>query len=330
MAVLLSKSDVISLLDMNTTMNVVEKAFLELFEGSALMPQRTPIPVTEHEGVALFMPAMMKKLGALGTKIVTVYKNNVPKYNMPTVMGTILILDEKTGKTEAIMDGGYITAMRTGAVSGIATKYIAHPLAKTAAIIGSGIQAKTQVWATCEAINFDNYYVYSIDPPEKIDKFCKEMQDKHGIPFIRANSAEEAVRNADVLTLATSSAQPIIKYDWLRKGCHINGIGAHAPAMREIDEETVLNARIIADLSSACLAEAGEFIIPMNEGKFKPENIAGDLGAVISGTIAGRNSKDEITIFKSVGLAIQDVSTALAVFQQAKEKGVGVEFEFGK
>jgi alanine dehydrogenase len=330
MAILLSKSDVIGLLDMQSTMDAVEQAFKELFESTANMPQRTPIAVPAHEGVALFMPAYLQKLGAIGAKIVTVYKNNVPKYNMPTVLGTIVILDEKTGNTEAIMDGGFITAMRTGAVSGIATKYMARKDSKVASIIGSGIQAKSQIWATCTAHKFEKYLVFSIDPPEKIDEFCKEMQAKHGIPFERAKSAEDAVRQADVLTLATSAKDPIMNFGWLKEGCHINGIGAHAPAMREIDTETVQKSRIIADLASACLAEAGEFIIPMNEGVWSKDKIAGDLGGVIAGKIQGRTSDSEITLFKSVGLAIQDISTALAVFKLAKDKAVGMEFNFGK
>jgi ornithine cyclodeaminase/alanine dehydrogenase len=313
---------------MKSTMDIVEKAFVELSEGSAIMPQRTPIPVTEQEGVALFMPAYMKKLGAMGSKIVTVYKNNPSRHQLPTVLGTIVILDPLTGKAEAIMDGGFLTAMRTGAVSGIATKYMVNPGSKTAAIIGSGIQAKTQVWATCEAHKFEKYYVFSVDPPEKIEEFCKEMSAKHKTEFIRANSAEEAIRNADVLTLATSAKDPIINFDWLKPGCHINGIGSHAPAMRELDEKTVLNSRIVADLTSACLAEAGDFMIPMNEGKFKKEMIVGDLGDVISGKVAGRVSGNEITLFKSVGLAIQDISTALAVFNLAKEKNIGTVFNF--
>lgn len=328
MAILLSKTDVMNILDMKTTMYVVEKAFAELYGGSANMPQRTTIPVPDEEGVALFMPAFMKVLGALGAKIVTVYKNNVPKYGLPTVLGTIMIMDPKTGNCQAIMDGGFITAMRTGSVSGIATKYMANKDAKTAAIIGSGIQAKTQVWATVEAHKFENYYVYSIDPVEKIDAFCKEMEEKHRIPFIRANSAEEAVRAADVLTLATSAKDPIIDGDRLKPGCHINGIGSHALTMRELDTKTIVKSRIIADLTSACIAEAGDFTIPVAEGAWSFDKIAGDLGAVITGKIAGRTSHDEITLFKSVGLAIQDISTAFAVFGLAKEKGVGTEFNF--
>ncbi len=328
MAILLSKNDVMKVLDMKSTMDIVEKAFTELYEGSAIMPQRTPIGVPENEGVALFMPAYMKKLEAMGAKIVTVYKNNVPKYGLPTVMGTILILDPKTGYCESIMDGGFITAMRTGSVSGIATKYMANKDSKVASIFGSGIQAKTQIWATVTAHKFEKYYVYSVDPIEKIDAFCNEMQEKHNIPFIRANSAEEAVSVADVLTLATSAKDPIMDGDWLKPGCHINGIGSHALNMRELDTKTIVKSRVIADLKSACLAEAGDFTIPIDEGAWSGDNIAGDLGAVVAGKVAGRTSHDEITLFKSVGLAIQDISTALAVYHLAKEQKVGTEFKF--
>lgn len=328
MAILLTKSDVMNVLDMKSTMEIVEKAFAELHAGSALMPQRTPIPVPDHHGLALFMPALIKDMGALGAKVVTVYPDNPGKYDLPTVLGVIILLDVTTGEPIALMDGGFLTAMRTGAVSGIATKYMANPDAKIGAIIGSGVQAKTQVWAMCQAKKFQKILVFSIDPPEKIDAFCEEMNQKHGIPFERAESGEAAVRQADVLTLATSAADPIISYDWLKKGCHINGVGSHAPKMRELDERTVCTARIIADSKEACLAESGDFIIPMNEGKWNESMIAGDLGALVSGAVKGRTSPDEVTLFKSNGLAIQDMSTAFAVLTRAKEMGVGQEFNF--
>ena len=328
MAILLSKSQVASILDMRTTIEIVEKAFAELYEGTAVMPLRTPILVPNSNGVALFMPAYMKNIGALGAKIVTVFKDNPKEFKLPTVLGTITILDEKTGKALSIMDGGFITAMRTGAVSGIATKYMANPDAKIASIIGSGIQAKAQVWATCEVKKFDKYYVFSLDHPDNIDNFCSEMQEKHNVRFIRANAIEEAVCEADVLTLATSAANPIIDGDWIKSGCHINGIGAHAPLMREIDEKTILKSRIIADQTTACLAEAGDIIIPIKEGKCNESIIKGDLGGVITGRIAGRDTHSEITIFKSVGLAIQDVSTALAVYKLALDMKVGTDFDF--
>ena len=328
MTLLLSKSDVQKVLDMKTTMDIVEKAFAELYLGSAMMPQRTPIKVPDHTGVALFMPAYIKNMGALGAKIVTVYKDNPKKHNMPTVMGTIALLDQKTGEPLSIMDGGFITAMRTGAVSGVATKYMVNKDAKIAAIVGSGIQAKTQVWATCTAHKFEKYYVFSLDPAQKIDEFCKEMQAKHGISFIRASSCEEAVRHADVLTLATSAREPIIDGDWLKPGCHINGIGSHAPDYAELDQKAVCKSRIICDNTDACMAEAGDFLIPMKQGHWSKDTIKGDLGGVITGKVKGRENKNEITLFKSVGLAIQDLSTAYAVYTKAIELKVGTLFSF--
>ncbi len=329
MAILLTKSDVQNVLDMKSTIEIVERSFLELHAGSAMMPQRTPIPVPDQSGLALFMPAFIKDMGALGAKIVTVYGRNPKEYDLPAVLGVIVLLDKKTGEPMAIMDGGFLTAMRTGAVSGIATKYMANTDAKVGVIIGSGVQARTQVWAMCEAHKFETMLVHSIDPPEKIDGFCAELQAKHGIPFKRAESGEAAVREADVLTLATSAADPIIDFGWLKKGCHINGIGSHAPHMRELDEQTVCNSRIIADQKEACLAESGDFIIPMKEGKWNESMIAGDLGAVVAGDVKGRTNPEEITLFKSNGLAIQDLSTAYAVYSRAQEMKVGQEFAFG-
>ena len=328
MALLLTRSDVMAVLDMKATMAIVEQAFAELHRGTTTMPQRAPIKVPDDHGLALFMPALIGEMGALGAKIVTVYPDNPTKHDLPTVLGVIILLDKTTGAPIAVMDGGFLTAMRTGAVSGIATKYMARPDATVGAILGSGVQAKTQAWAMCEAHQFEKVVVFSLDEPATIDAFCAEMTEKLGAPFERAPSAEAAGREADVLTLATSAAEPIINYDWLKPGCHINGIGSHAPHMRELDEQTVCNARIIAAQTEACLAESGDFIIPMNEGKWDASMIAGDLGAVITGDIPGRTNPDEITLFKSNGLAIQDMSTAWAVYSRAKEKGVGQEFAF--
>jgi ornithine cyclodeaminase/alanine dehydrogenase len=328
MAILLTKADVQKVLDMKSTMEAVENAFLELHRGSADMPQRTPIFVPEHEGVALFMPAHVHEMGALGSKLVTVFKNNPSQHDLPTVMGVIVLLDTKTGEPLAVMDGGFLTAMRTGAVSGIATKYMAKADASVGAIIGTGIQARTQVWAMCEGHEFERMLAFSLDPPEMIEAFCDEAHARLGIPCERAKSCEAAVREADVVTLATSAKDPIIDGDWLKPGAHVNGIGSHAPGMRELDEKTVTTARIICDQTSACLAEAGDFLLPMKSGAFSESMIAGDLGAVIAGEIKGRTSDDEITLFKSVGLAIQDLSTAWAVYRRARAMDVGLPFDF--
>jgi alanine dehydrogenase len=327
MALLLTKSDVMSVLDMRAAMEIVEKAFVELHQGSVIMPPRTPIRIEERGGVSLFMPAFLREMGAFGAKIVSVFGNNPKHFDLPAVLGVIVLLDQRNGAPLSIMDGGYLTAMRTGAVTGIATAHMASPDARLGALLGTGVQARTQAWAMCEARSFERVKVFSIDPPEQIEIFCDDMHARHGVPFERVASAESAVRGAEVVTLATSAAEPIIEFEWLEKGCHVNGIGSHAPNMRELDERTVCNARIIADERAACLAESGDFIIPMNEGKWDESMIAGELGAVVTGGVRGRTSTEQITLFKSNGLAIQDLSTAHAVYTRAKQRGVGLEID---
>lgn len=326
--ILLSRKDIEKLLTMADCMDAVEKAFVDLAAGGAIMPQRTPIVVEEHAGLALFMPAYIKGMGALGAKVVTVYKDNLTKHQLPVVLGTIILLDDATGFPVAIMDGGFITAMRTGAVSGVATKYMARDDAKTGMIFGTGVQAYTQVLAMCEARAFDKIHAYSLDSDEQKLDFKQRVEAATGVTIEIAEDAEAAAREADVVTLATSAKDPIVHVDWFKAGAHINGVGSHAPKMREIDVGTVRKAKIVCDLVSACQAEAGDFMIPADEGKWSWDEVRGNLGDVISGKIKGRENDEEITLFKSVGLAIQDMSTARAVYEKALKEGAGTEFEF--
>ena len=326
--ILLSRRDIEKLLTMKDCMAAVEKAFADLARGGAIMPQRTPIPVPESDGIALFMPAYIKGMGALGAKVVTVYKNNMSKHKLPVVLGTIILLDDATGFPVAVMDGGFITAMRTGAVSGVATKYMARKDVKVGMIFGTGVQAYTQVLAMCEARKFKKILAYSIDPEERKTDFKKRVEAATKVQVEIAASPEEAVRQADVVTLATSAKDPIVDGDWFKPGTHINAVGSHAPGMRELDEKTVIRSKIVCDLTSACQAEAGDFMIPSNEGKWKWNSVRGNLGEVVLNQIKGRENDEEITLFKSVGLAIQDMSTARAVYEKATKEKVGMEFEF--
>ncbi len=326
--ILLSRKDIEKLLTMADCMGAVEKAFADLTAGGVVMPQRTPIAVEDFSGLALFMPAYIKGMHALGAKVVTVYKDNAAKHQLPVVLGTIILLDDATGFPIAIMDGGFITAMRTGAVSGVATKYMAKKDAKVGMIFGTGVQAYTQVLAMAEARKFDKIIAYSLDSDEQKANFKQRIETATGVTVEIYDDPAKAVGEADVVTLATSAKDPIINVDWLKPGTHINGVGSHAPMMREIDEATVCKAKIVCDQVSACQAEAGDFMIPANEGKWSWDQVRGSLGEVISGKITGRENDEEITIFKSVGLAIQDMSTARAVYEKALKDGSGTEFEF--
>jgi len=325
---LLSRKDIASFFTMKMCMEAVEKAFADLATGNATLPQRTPITVPDQHGLALFMPAHIKSLGALGAKVVTVYKDNVPKHGLPTVLGTIILLDEATGFPVALMDGGYLTAMRTGAVSGVATKYMARPGAKVAAVFGTGAQAYTQVLGVHEARPLAKLLAYSIDPPDARVRFAARVTEAIGVPVVVADDPASAVAQADIVILATTASTPVLDGRWLKPGSHINGVGSHSPGARELDTLTVQKSRVVCDLTSACKSEAGDFIIPAQAGDWGWDKVAGDLGDVIVGKVPGRTSPEEITLFKSVGLAIQDMSAARIVFDEAVKRGIGTEFEF--
>jgi ornithine cyclodeaminase/alanine dehydrogenase len=325
---LLSRKDIESFFTMKMCMEAVEKAFADLATGNAVLPQRTPITVPDQHGLALFMPAHIKSLGALGAKVVTVYKDNVPKHGLPTVLGTIILLDEATGFPVALMDGGYLTAMRTGAVSGVATKHMAHPEAKVAVVFGTGAQAFTQVLGVHEARPLATLLAYSLDAPDARRRFSTRVTEAIGIPVVLADDPGSAVAQADIVILATTAATPVLDGRWLKPGSHINGVGSHSPGARELDTLTVQKSRVVCDLTSACKSEAGDLMIPAQAGDWAWDKVAGDLGDVIVGKVQGRTLREEVTLFKSVGLAIQDMSAARVVFDEAVKRGIGTEFQF--
>ncbi len=328
MTKLLSRNDVTQVLNMHDTVEILGNAFADLANGNADMPQRTPIFAPEHVGLALFMPAYLKGMGALGAKVVTVYKNNPEKFDMATVLGTIILLDEKNGAPIAIMDGGHLTAMRTGGVAGLASKIFAREDAKVHTLFGTGGMALTHAWAVDSVREIEKLNLYSIDPIEKREAFREVLGEVIDCEIVLADDPAQAVAESDIVTLITSAKDPIVNGDWFKPGTHINGVGSHAPGMRELDTKTVQISKVVCDLVDACAAEAGDFIIPIEAGEWNWDQAHGSLGDVVAGKIPGRENDDEITLFKSVGLAIQDISTAYHVYNKAVEMGVGTDFEF--
>jgi len=325
---LLSRAHVQELITMEGAINILEQAFADFATGNVIMPTRTPITAPEFAGLSLFMPAYIPGLKALGAKVVTVYTDNPAKFNLPNVMGTIILLNPETGAPICIMDGGYLTAVRTGAVSGLATKYLARMDAKVHTLFGTGVQARTQAWAVAKTRELERCLIYSVDDDETKQAFAREATKITGVQTEVAKDAESAVRACDILTLATSAKEPIINGAWVEPGTHINAIGSHAPGMRELDTAIVVKSKVFPDSAEACRAEAGDFQIPIEEGAWSMDNIAAELGEVVAGTKNGRVADSDITLFKSVGLALQDLATATYVYKEAAERGVGHEFEF--
>ena len=328
MALLLDRQTIQGLLDMDKMIGILEQAFGELASGSAVMPQRTAVADSDVNGWYAFMPAQLKSMGALGVKSVTVYKDNPSAHSLPATLATIVLMDAQTGQTIAVMDGGYITAMRTGAVTGLATKYLARDDARVDGLMGSGVQARTQPLGMASGAQLERAMVFSLDPPDARHAFADDASELLGIPVGVSESGEELVRNVDVLSLATTATTPIISSDWIQPGLHINGIGSHAVGVREIDTGTMVRAKLVCDNVDACLAEAGDVQIPIEEGAMTPDDIYGEIGELITGAKPGRESDDEVTLFKSVGLSIQDISAAHYVYGRAVEEGAGTEFAF--
>jgi ornithine cyclodeaminase/alanine dehydrogenase len=322
MTLILNRTDVASVLTMKDCMKAVEQAFRELDEGTAILPLRTAI--TPPDGLSLYMPAYLKQMGALACKVVTVYKNNPQKYNLPTTIGKVLLQNPATGNVTCIMDGGYLTAVRTGAASGVATQYLARKdRGQVVAVFGAGVQAKMQLWAMAEARNLSRALVYDLTT-EAVNKFIAEMEPKLNLE-IRAARSRNEMMEADIIVAATSASNPIFDGRLVREGTHINGIGSHTAVQRELDTETVRRSKFVGDSREACFKESGDIIIPVNAGEIPKEHFYAELGELITGKKKGRENDREITLFKSNGLAIQDAATAKLVYDKALAAGIGSE-----
>lgn len=323
MMLLLARSDLESILTMKDVMEAVEEGFRQYAIGTVKMPLRPVINIEKYNGMIIYMPAYIGGMDALAVKVVSVYPNNPTKYDLSTILGTVLLNDPKTGALLSLMDGAFITAMRTGAVSGVATKYLARKDAKVAGIFGSGVQARTQITAVNEARKLEKVKAYDIIP-ENCKRFCNELSAKLGIEVVPTDSPEKVVKGSDIIITATTSKKPVFKGEWLQNGTHINGIGSHhGPGVRELDETTVKRAKVVVDSREACLKEAGDLIDPISKGVISADYIYAELGEIVLGKKEARRSDDEITLFKSVGLALQDAATAIKAYEMAKKLNVG-------
>ncbi len=318
---LLNRKQVETVLDMKDTIKAMKTAFGQLSDGTAILPQR--IVISSKKGLSLYMPAYLPQSKSLAVKVVTVFKDNLKSYDLPTTLGKVLLQDIETGDVICIMDGGFLTAMRTGAVSGCAIDYLAKKETETVGLFGTGVQGMTQLWAACVARpSITKGKVFDVRR-DIAENFAQQMTDKLKIPIEVANSAEDIIESSEIVLTATTSAAPIFHGKWIQPGTHISGIGSHSPGTRELDSETIVRSKVVCDQVSACLAEAGDIIIPITEGIITKEHIYGELGEIITGKKAGREDNQEITLFKSVGLAVQDAATAKLVFDKAKADNIG-------
>jgi ornithine cyclodeaminase/alanine dehydrogenase-like protein (mu-crystallin family) len=325
---ILSRADVQKAITMREAIEIVKDAFAQLSNNEATVPLRVPIHVPQHAGTTLFMPAYLARTDALAIKIVSVHNDN-PKRGLPLIHAMVAVIDAATGRPVAVMEGGYLTALRTGAVSGAATDLLARREARVAAIFGAGVQGRSQLLAIAAVRTLERVYVF--DPlRESVEKFIAEMRGQPGVPndLRAATSTAEAVRDSDIICTATTALTPVYEGTYVKPGAHVNGVGAYTPQMQENGEALVRRAdKIVVDSYAGALAEAGDLIIPLEKGIIKRSNIYAELGEIASGKKPGRERDSEITFFKSVGNAVQDVSVAHAILKRAEETGLGTELE---
>lgn len=318
---ILSRDDVRRALPMSQAIEAVRDAFAQLSRGQANVPLRTSLDAARHHGVVLFMPGYLLDDDAMAVKIVSVFDDN-PSQGLPLIHALVVVIDAKTGAPEAVMDGTYLTALRTGAASGVATDLLAREDARVAAIFGAGAQGRTQLEAVCTVRPIEKAWIYDIDW-DRAEAMAEEMSERCDLSPRVAETPAQALREADVICTATTSSAPLFSDSEIRPGVHINAIGAYTPEMQEIPPQTVLRSKVVIDDYESALAEAGDLLIPMTQGLVTEEHIHAQLGEIICGVKPGRESAREITLFKSVGVAVQDVAAARAVLDAAQKIGLG-------
>ena len=329
MALILSRADLQNCLDMSAAIEAMRTTFRALQARQVQMPQRVSVELSAH-GLALLMPSLLQTSGhpAFGLKLLTSVADNVER-GLPRSFATVLVLDATSGRTLAIVEGGWLTAIRTGAVSGLATELLARPDADILALFGAGAQAPTQVWAVHTARPLREVRVVNRNDEHyaQLQRTLHRLLGDACPPIIRAASASEALTGASLVACATTATAPLFSSRDIAPGTHINAVGAFTPEMCEVDAETLARARIVVDQREAALSEAGDLLQAYALGRIGGPASWLELGQLVSDLQPGRQSPDEITFFKSVGLGIQDLVTALYAYERAKEIGVGIEVD---
>jgi ornithine cyclodeaminase/alanine dehydrogenase-like protein (mu-crystallin family) len=320
---ILSESDVRQVLTFSDTVKVLEPAHLAFSKGEAVQPTRLQLPVEKYNGRLLIMPGFIPSSGSLAVKIVGGFHDN-RELGLPSAFGIVILHDAQTGEIIAVMDGAHLTGVRTAATAVLATRYMSRPRPKKLTILGGGYIGRMCARAFSEELQLNQIRVHSRTKATATG-FKEELEDELDAAIEVFEDPESACRGADVLVTATASKNPVLHYDWLEPGAHINAMGSSLPDSREVDTKIIQHARLIVESRQATLAEAGDVLVPLHNGEVSSEVIFAEIGEVIAGHKPGRESDQEITLFKSVGIAIQDAATARLVYEKAKAIGIGKE-----
>ncbi len=327
----LSREEMAQAISMKEAIEANKEAYRLHSENKSDVPLRYNLNIGKHEGQSLYMPGYVEDANALGIKIVSVFPKNIEK-GLTSVPATMVLLNSQTGEVSCLMDGTFLTQLRTGAAAGAATDVLAKKTCDIFALIGTGGQAEAQLEAVLTVRQLKLVKVYDVSF-ERAEAFASEMAlkyaDKFSVQIQAVKSSNEAVDQADIITCVTTSKTPVIDGHYLKKGCHINGVGSYTEEMSEIDAYTVIHAdRLFVDTRQGALKEAGDLIKPLREGLIDENRIDGELGEVISNVVVGRKNDMEITVFKTTGSAVQDVVTAQRIYEAAIKNKNGMSIQF--
>ncbi len=323
---LIKQSEIKELIEMKEVIESVETAYSVHATRNVQMPAKKYLFFKKYNGDLRIMPAFITNMDEAGVKCVNVHPENPLKNNLPTVMGLIELFDPKSGFPISVMDGTWITNMRTGAAAGVGTKYLARKDSSTLGIIGAGKQAFTQLMALKEVMDIEHAKVFCRTCSSR-ENFANMVRKSLGVNIDAVETAQEAVKDVDIVVTVTPANKPVLKTEWISEGTHINAMGADAPGKQELESGILKKARIFID----CWEQArhsGEINVPVDEGIITRDSITAKIGDVIIGKAEGRLSDEDITIFDSTGLAVQDVVTAWKIYEKALKNGVGTNINF--
>jgi ornithine cyclodeaminase len=324
---ILNQHDVRALLPMDECMPVMAETLKAVAEGRAVQPLRMIMRGNDCTGILGVMPGWLDDIGMMGLKAVSVFRGNHAA-GLESHLGAVLLHEARHGQLVAVVDASEITAIRTAAVSGVATQALARGDAGDLALLGAGTQARTHLEAMLAARPIRRVRVWSRTGANAA-AFARREMVRYGMRIDVMPDARSAVEGADIICTTTSSREPILEGAWIAPGAHINAVGSSVPFARELDTAAVVRARLFVDRIESTINEAGDYLFPLNEGAITESHIQGELGDVLLGTNAGRRSADEVTLFKSLGLAVEDIAAAHHAYAQARARGLGVEVELG-
>ncbi len=325
---LLSREDIKKVFTMKEAVEADKEAFTLFSQGKSVVPLRTNISAPKHDGAFLFMPSYVEEMDCSAIKIVNVFPKNIDQ-GLPTTPAQVLLIDGTTGVVVSVLDGTYVTQLRTGAASGAAFDVLARKDAKKGALIGTGGQAATQLEAMLAVRDLEEVKVYDLNA-ERLQAFVGQMNEElasYGAKILAADSSDDAIEDADLIVTVTPSSRPVFDGSKVKQGATVSCVGSYQPHMQEMDPVILTRAsKIYFDSVDAVLSEAGDILIPLEDGTITKDDFTGDLGDVLQGKVVARENEEEIIVFKTVGIGTQDLVTAKKIYDKALAQGVGTNW----